>query len=377
MRGKQPAQPAMLVFVDLDARIPPAHPIRAIKRIADQALVALSPVFDQLYAQHGRPSVPPERLLKASVLMALYAVRSERAFVERLDYDLLFRWFLDLSLAEPRFDATSFTKNRARLLGHDVAQAFFDEVVAHANRAGLISLEHFSVDGTLIEADASLKSFRRKDQPPGGDQDSPPPDDPGNPSVDFHGERRANATHQSTTDPEARLKKKGRGKEAKLVFEGHGLMENRHGLLVDLLVTRASGTAERDAVPLLLRDAIDRGFRPRTLGADKGYDTQQCVDDIREWGVTPHVARNQSARRRSAIDGRTTRHPGYGISQRIRKRIEEVWGWAKTVGGLRRSRFRGVAKLQWAAYLVGTAYNLRRIATLLALPRPSPTLAVS
>jgi hypothetical protein len=284
-----------------------------------------------------------------------------------LDYHLLYRWFLDMTLIEPSFDPTSFTKNRTRLLEHQIAQQFFDEVVVYARGQRLLSSEHFSVDGTLIEANASLKSFKKKDR--GGDPPVPPPDDPGNPSVDFHGERRSNATHQSTTDPEARLKKKGKGKEAKLVFEGHALMENRNGLLVDLLVTPAGGTAERDAVPKLLDGAAERGFRPRTLGADKGYDTQDCVADLRARSVTPHVAQNQTKTHRSAIDGRTTRHPGYAISQRIRKRIEEIWGWAKTVGGLRRSRFRGVPKLQWAAYLVGAAYNLRRMASLVVPPR--------
>jgi transposase len=367
MRGKQPPQTSMLAFVDLDARVPPDHPLRIIKRFADQALTQLSPVLDQVYAADGRPSIPPERLLKAGILMALYSVRSERNFCEQLDYHLLYRWFLDMSLIEPSFDPTSFTKNRTRLLEHHIAQQFFDEVVAYARGQRLLSSEHFSVDGTLIEANASLKSFKKKRD--AGDPPASPPDDPGNPSVDFHGERRSNATHQSTTDPAARLKKKGKGKEAKLVFEGHALMENRNGLLVDLLITPASGTAERDAVPRLLDGASERGFRPCTLGADKGYDTQDCVADMRARGVTPHVARNHTPKHPSAIDARTTRHLGYAVSQRIRKRIEEVWGWAKAVGGLRRSRFRGVKKLQWAAYLVGAAYNLCRMAALLAPPR--------
>src|SRR5262245_56312089 len=375
MRGKQPAQTSMLAFVDLNARVPPDHPLRIIKHFAEQALAELSPVFGDLYAAIGRPSIPPERLLKAGLLLALYSVRSERNFCEQLDYHLLFRWFLDMSLIEPSFDPPSFTKNRARLLEHQVAQQFFDEVVAYARGQRLLSSEHFWVDGTLIEANASLKSFKKKDQD--NDPPVPPPDDPGNPSVDFHGERRSNATHQSTTDPEARLKKKGKGKEAKLVFEGHALMENRNGLLVDLLITPASGTAERDAVPRLLDAAVERGFRPRTLGADKGYDTQDCIADLRARGVTPHVARNHTPKHPSAIDSRTTRHPGYAVSQRIRKRIEEIWGWAKTVGGLRRSRFQGVQKLQWAAYLVGAAYNLCRMASLLAPPRRTLATAVA
>lgn len=370
MRGQQPEQASALAFIDPESRIPRDHPLRTIRRFADLALGQLSLEFDRLYAQTGRPSVPPERLLNASLLMALYSVRSERAFCEHLDDNLLFRWFLQMDMVEPSFDHSSFTKNRQRLLEHHVAQQFFDEVVAFARGLDLLSSEHFSVDGTLIEANASLKSFKRKDRD--GDPPSPRPDDPGNPSVDFHGEKRSNATHQSTTDPAARLKKKGKGKEARLVFEGHGLMENRHGLLVDLLITPASGTAERDAVPRLLDGAFARGFRPRTLGADKGYDTLDCVDDQRIRGVTPHVAQNQTKTHRSGIDRRTTRHPGYAVSQRIRKRIEECWGWAKTVGGLRRSRFRGVAKLQWAAYLVGAAYNLSRMAGLLRVRTPRP-----
>jgi IS5 family transposase len=297
--------------------------------------------------------------LKASLLIALYSVRSERAFCEDLDYNLLFRWFLDMQLMEPSFDPTVFTKNRERLLRHRVGQQLFDEVVADAHERGLLSDEHFTVDGTLIEAAASLKSFKPRD---GG----PPPDDgdPGNPSVDFHGERRRNATHRSTTDPQAKLFRKGKGKEAKLVFMAHALMENRNGLLADFLVSEATGTAERDAVPVLLDEARERRFRPKTLGADKGYDTNGCVADIRNRGVTPHVACNTSGRS-SAIDGRTTRHPGYAVSQRLRKRVEEIFGWMKTVGGFRRTRYRGLDRTGLAGYLVGTAYNLVRMAKLL------------
>jgi transposase len=367
MRGKEPAQSMMLAFLDPDARIPQDHPLRTIKHYADAALAQLSRELDRLYADWGRPSIPPERLLKAELLIALYSIRGERAFCEQLDYNILFRWFLNMNLVEPSFAHSSFSKNRPRLMAQDLAQQFFDEVVAYARGQGLLSDQHFSVDGTLLEANASLKSFKKQRED--GDPPPSPPDDSGNPSVDFHGERRSNATHQSTTDPAARLKKKGKGKEAKLVFEGHGLMENRNGLLVDLLITPASGTAERDAVPRLLDGASARGFRPTTLGADKGYDTQNCVADIRARGVTPHVTQNSTPKHPSAIDGRTTRHPGYSVSQRIRKRIEEIWGWAKTVGGLRRSRFRGVAKLQWTAYLVGAAYNLVRMASLLAPSR--------
>ena len=373
MRGQQPAQVSMLAFLDPEARIPRDHPLRTIRFYANQVLAELSPEFDRVYAETGRPSIPPERLLKANLLMALYSVPSERAFCEHLDYNLLFRWFLQMDLVERSFDHSSFTKTRGRLMEHRLAEPFFDEVIAFANGLGLLSDEHFTVDGTLIEANASLKSFKRKrkdDAPP-----PPPPDDPGNPSVDFHGEKRSNATHQSTTDAEARLKKKGKGKEAKLVFEGHGLMENRHGFLVDLLITQASGTAERDAVPALLDAAQVRGFHPRTLGADKNYDTRNCVAAMRDRGVTPHVAQT-TTRRRSTIDGRTTRHPGYAVSQRIRKRVEEVWGWAKSVGGLRRSRFRGVKKLRWAAHLIGAAYNLVRLTGMLRCITPPLTNAI-
>jgi transposase len=364
MRGRHNHQVSVLAFVDLEARVPPEHPLRTVKALADRALAELSPDFDRMYADVGRPSIPPERLLKASLLIALFSVRSERAFCEQLDYDLLFRWFLDMNLMEPGFDATTFTKNRQRLLEHWVGQALFDEVVAEAHERGLLSDEHFSVDGTLIQAAASLKSFRRRDR------EAPPntEDDPGNPSVDFHGERRSNVTHQSTTDPEARLFRKGKGKEARLVFMAHALMENRNGLLMDFQVTQATGTAERDAVPTLLEQARERGFHPKTLGGDKNYDTRGCVAAMRERRVTPHVAQNTSGRS-SAIDGRTTRHSGYSLSQRWRKRIEEVFGWMKTVGGFRGTRYRGVDRTGLAGYLVATAYNLVRMAKLLTQAR--------
>ena len=359
VRGRRDPQVTMLGFIDLESRVPPEHPLRTIKALADQALAALSPEFDRMYAEAGRPSIPPERLLKASVLIALYSVRSERAFCEELDYHLLFRWFLDMNLIEPSFDPTTFTKNRKRLLEHHVGQALFDEVVMAADRHGLLSDEHFTVDGTLIEAAASLKSFRPRD----GDPPSTTDGDSGNPSVDFRGERRSNTTHQSTTDPEARLLRKGKGKEAKLVFMAHALMENRHGMLTDFQVSSATGTAERDAVPVLLEQARERGFHPRTLGGDKNYDTRECVAAMRERRVTPHVAQNTSGRR-SAIDGRTARHRGYAVSQRIRKRVEEIFGWMKTVGGFRRTRYRGLDRTGLAGYLVATAYNLVRMAKL-------------
>lgn len=359
MRGRREPQVTMLGFIDLETRVPRAHPLRTIKRLADAALRELSPTFDAMYAKGGRPSIPPERLLKASLLMALYSVRSERAFCEELDYHLLFRWFLDMELADPSFDASAFSKNRGRLLRHAVAQRFFDAVLAQPEASALLSDEHFTVDGTLIEAAASLKSFRPKD-----DRRRGPPDDPGNPSVDFHGQRRRNGTHQSTTDPEARLAKRGVGREAKLAFAANALMENRCGLLVDIELREASGFAERDAVAPLIARARQRGLRPATLGADKAYDTADLVATARALGVTPHVAQD-TTRRRSAIDGRTTRHPGYAVSQRIRKRVEEIFGWMKTIGGFRRTRYRGLARSQLAAYLVGAAYNLVRLAGLI------------
>jgi transposase len=360
MRGRQDPQASMLALIDLETRIPLNHPLRTIKYLADDALADLSPLFDDMYAEIGRPSIPPERLLKASLLISLYSVRSEYAFCEELDYHLLFRWFLGMDMVEPSFDSSTFSKNRARLLQHQVAREFFDAVVRRATERDLLSDEHFTVDGTLIEAAASLKSFRPKDQPPS----DKPPDDPGNPTVNFRGQRRSNKTHQSTTDPEARLAKKGKGREAHLAYAGHALMENKHGLLVDFQVSQATGTAERDAVPDLVDQARERGFKPHTLGADKGYDTQACVADLRARAVTPHVAQNTSGRR-SAIDGRTTRHAGYAISQRKRKLVEEIFGWMKTVGGFRRTRYIGLARTQLAGYFVAAAYNLVRIATLL------------
>jgi len=363
MRGCRDSQVTMLAFIDLESRVPPDHPLRTIKVLADRALEELSPEFDGMYAEDGRPSIPPERLLKASLLIALYSVRSERAFCEELDYHLLFRWFLDMNLIEPSFDATTFTKNRERLLKHRVGQQLFDEVVMEADKRGLLSDEHFSVDGTLIEAAASLKSFKPKNG-------APPPDDgdPGNPSVDFHGEKRSNTSHQSTTDKDARLFRKGKGKEAKLVFMAHALMENRNGLLADFQVTEATGMAERDVVPMMLDQARERGFHPKTVGGDKNYDTRDCVATLRKRGVTPHVAQNTNGRK-SAIDRRTTRHRGYVVSQRLRKRVEEIFGWMKTVGGFRKTRYRGLDKTGLAGYIIATAYNLVRMTKLTFVPQ--------
>jgi transposase len=363
MRGVDTKQSTMLSLLSPEHRVPQQHPLRGVKTLADAALKELSGVFDEMYSAVGRPSIPPERLLKASVLMALYTVRSERLFCEQLDYNLLFRWFLDMNMDEKTFDPTVFTKNRERLLKHAVAGKFFEAIVEQAQSAGLMSDEHFTVDGTLIEAWASLKSFKRKDEKPG---DQRPPDDPGNPTVDFRGEKRSNETHESKTDPEARLARKGKGKEAKLAYSQHALMENRHGLLVDLQVASASGTSERDTAIAMLDDCAF-GTTRVTLGGDKGYDTRDFVERCKERNVTPHVAQNVSARRSSAIDGRTTRHLGYAVSQVIRKRVEEIFGWTKTVGNFRKTRYKGIERTQFASYMVGAAYNLLRIAKLLAM----------
>jgi transposase len=357
----------MLAFIDPESRIPTNHPLRTIKQLADAALAELSPQFDRLYAADGtgRPSIPPERLLKASLLMSLFSVRSERAFCEALDYDLRFRWFLDMDLVEPSFDHSTFTRNRDRLLDAHVSRQFFDEVVMQADGLDLLSDEHFTVDGTLIEAAASLKSFRPRDEPP-----TDPGSSSGNPAnrwVDFHGEKRSNVTHQSRTDPDARLYKKGAGQAARLCYLGHAVMENRHGLLVDFLVTTASGTAECAVVPSVIDELRERRFHPETVGLDRGYDARDLVAKLRTRDITPHVAQN-TAGRRSAIDGRTTRHAGYGISQRIRMRVEEIFGWIKTVGGFRKTRHRGLEKVDFAGYLVGAAYNLVRLARMVAAP---------
>jgi transposase len=307
------------------------HPIRRIKELADRALKQLDAVFDEMYSANGRPSIPPERLLKAQLLIALYSVRSERQFCERLEYDLLFRFLLDMGLDDASWDATVFTKNRDRLVEHELARRFFDEVVRQARHADLLSCEHFTVDGTLIEAWASLKTFRRKGEKPG---DRPPPDDRGNPTVNFRGKKRSNETHESKTDPESKLARKGDGKEAKLCFSGHVLMENRHGLCVDLRIAEASGHAEHDEAMEMLRRLRRRGYEPRTLGADKGYDAGSFPREVLALGIEPHIAVNEHASRTSPAR-RFVKHRGYEVSQRIRKRVEEIFGWAKSIGGLR------------------------------------------
>jgi transposase len=349
----------MLSAVTADQLVPADHPVRRIKPIVDKALQRLSPIFTQMYAETGRPSIPPEHLLKACLLIALYSVRSERQFCERLRYDLLFKWFLDLNIMDDAFDASTFSKNKERLLEHDVAKELLAEVLEEARRRRLLSEEHFTVDGTLLDAWASLKSFRPKE---GGDNNAAGTGEK-NPGVDFHGEQRTNDTHESATDPKARLARKGRGKEAKLSFAGHVLMENRNGMVVDVALTQATGMAERDAALDMLENVLTD--RRVTVGADKGYDTQDFVTMCRRMNVTPHVARRQT----SKVDGRTTRHPGYLASQRIRKRVEEIFGWIKTVGGGRKLRYRGIERNRLWWELTAAAYNLLRMAKLaLAVP---------
>jgi transposase len=353
MRGVDQQQAALFSYVSLEQRVPPEHPLRAIRQMVDTALMGLWERFEQLYAQMGRPSIAPERLLRALLLQILYSIRSERLLMEQLDYNLLFRWFVGLTIDEAVWDPTVFTKNRDRLLAGEVAHAFFEQVLARARGQQLLSSEHFTVDGTLIEAWASLKSFKPK-----ADTPAAPPDDPGNPSVDFRGEKRTNATHASTTDPEARLYKKATGQEAKLGYLGHVLMENRTGLIVNTRLTQATGTAEREAAVEMVGELP--GTYRVTVGGDKAYDTHDFVHDLRALGATPHVAQN-TTNRASAIDGRTTRHPGYAISQRKRKQVEEIFGWQKTVGLLRKVRHRGLQLVGWVFTLTAAAYNLVRM----------------
>ena len=359
MRGEDVRTESLFSYLSCEVRVPEDHPLRPIRTMVDQALTVLSPGFDRLYSDFGRPSIPPEKLLRALLLQAFYSVRSERQLMEQLDYNLLFRWFVGLAMDAPIWDVTVFTKNRDRFLEGEVAAQFFQAVLAQPEVRALLSDEHFSVDGTLIEAFASMKSFQPKDA---GDQ-GPPTGGGRNRARDFHGERRRNDTHASTTDPDARLFRKGRGKEAKLCHMGHLLMENRHGLIVDAILTPATGTAERDAAEVML--GRQAGRHQATLGADKGYDSAGFVAALRTLNVTPHIAQNTSGRR-SAIDGRTTRHPAYAVSQRTRKRIEEAFGWIKTVGGLRKTRHRGTARVGWMFTLTAAACNLIRLPKLLA-----------
>lgn len=359
MRGDDNRTGELFSYVDLEARVRRDHPLRAIRMIVNEALGALEREFAALYSPIGRPSIPPEKLLRAMLLQAFYSIRSERLLMERLEYDLLFRWFVGIGVDNRAWDHSTFSKNRDRLLEGDIAAKFLAAVLAQPRVKRLLSSDHFSVDGTLIEAWASMKSVRPKNG-----SDNPPAEGGGrNQEADFHGQKRTNETHASTTDPQARLYKKGKGKEAKLCFMGHGLMENRHGLLVDACLTFADGHAERVAALHMIEPLADRPRRI-TLGADKGYDTEDFVNELRSMKVTPHVAQNISGRR-SAIDGRTTRHGGYVASQRIRKRIEEAFGWIKTVAGQDKTKFRGRDRVGWAFTFAAAAYNLVRLPKLM------------
>jgi transposase len=360
MRGQDQQQSDMFSYLSPEQRVRKDHPLRAIRRMADQALSNMSERFDDMYAKIGRPSIPPEKLLRAQLIQMLYSVRSERLLMEEIDYSVLFRWFVGMNLDEPVWDATVFTKNRDRLLDGDVAREFLIEVVNQAREKDLTSDEHFTVDGTLVEAWASLKSFQRKGEK------NPPPDDPGNPTVDFHGEKRSNQTHESTTDADALLARKGNGKEAKLSYNGNLLIENRNGLIVTSEVFQANGTAERDAA-LVMLEQLPGGNRV-TVGADKAYDTKDFVAECRNLNVTPHVSQNTNRPGGSAIDERTTRHAGYAISQKKRKRIEESFGWLKTIALMRKVRHRGIHKVGWVFTFAAAAYNLVRMRNLLANP---------
>jgi transposase len=385
MRGDDRQQQAMFSYLSPEQRVPQDHPLRTIRTLVDGVLRELSPTFNAIYSQIGRPSIPPEHLLRALLLQILYTVRSERLLMEQLQYNMLFRWFVGLNMDEPVWDHSTYSKNRDRFLAGAVAQAFFDRVLAAARARDLMSDEHFTVDATLLEAWAGMKSFRPKDDPP-----TTPPGDPGNPTVDFHGTRRSNASHASTTDPEARLYRRSKGREAKLSYMAHVVMENRNGLIVQAQATIATGTAEAQTAETLVEQVIVEaatttgtveaaladelveqlaGTRRRTVAADKGFDTADFVAGMRALNVTPHVAQNDTGRR-SAIDGRTTRHPGYAISQRFRKRVEEGFGWFKTVGLLRKLRYRGTDRVDWVVVFTAAIYNLVRMRTLIAEAGP-------
>jgi len=362
MRGGDERSGSLFSYVDLEARVAKDHPLRTIRGLVNEALAALSGEFSAMYSRMGRPSIPPEKLLRAMLLQAFYSIRSERQLMERLEFDLLFRWFVGLGVDDEVWDHSTFSKNRDRLLEGDVAAKFMSVVLDQPRVKQLLSTDHFSVDGTLIEAWASMKSFKPRD----GSGDPPPPAGGRNREADFHGQKRSNETHVSTTDPEARLYRKGRGKEAKLCFIGHALMENRNGLVVDACLTQADGHAERIAALAMIEPRADRP-RPITLGADKAYDAEDFVNELRSMNATPHVAQNTNGRS-SAIDGRTTRHAGYAVSQRIRKRIEEAFGWIKTVAGQARTKFRGRERVGWAFAFAAAAYNLARLPKLLGAP---------
>jgi transposase len=356
MRGSESQQGSMFSYVDLESRIPRSHPLRRIRRLVDKALGEMSARFDELYASCGRPSIPPERLLRALLLQILFSVRSERQLMEQLDYNLLFRWFVGLGIDDRVWNPTTFTKNRDRLLEGEVSEAFFRAILAQAEGRGLLSKEHFTVDGTLIDAWASHKSFRPKDE------DSPPPDG----GADFRGQKRKNDTHQSTTDPQARLSRKGPGKEAKLSYGGHILVENRNGMIVDTEVDVVTGNGETTA-GLAMLERVPGNHRV-TIAADKGYDTRTFVDGARCLRATPHVAQNTS-NRRSRIDGRTTRHSGYTASMAKRPRVEAPFGWLKQYGLQRRPMFRGVERIRWAFTFAAATFNVLRLSNLTAVPR--------
>lgn len=360
MRGTDECSGSLFSYVDLEKRVPKDHPLRAIREIANGALLGLSADFEAMYAPLGRPSIPPEKLLRASLLQAFYTIRSERQLMERLQFDLLFRWFVGLGIDDAVWDHSVFSKNRDRLLEGEIAAKFMVAVLTQPNVKQLLSTDHFSVDGTLVEAWASMKSLKPKNA---RGNSEPPANSGRNQEINFRGEKRSNRTHTSSSDPDAMLYRKGSGMEAKLCFIGHALMENRHGIFVDTRLTKVSGHAERLAALDMIEPRADRA-EAVTLGGDKGFDAANFVMELREINVTPHIARNTT--RRSAIDRRTTRHPGYVASQRIRKRIEEGFGWIKTIAGLRKTKYRGLEKVAWAFTLAATAYNLIRLPKLMA-----------
>ena len=360
MRGRERREDTMFSYVSMEDRIPQDHPLRGIRKIIDEILKELSGPFSRMYASVGRPSIPPEQLMRALLLQALYTIRSERQLMEQLDYNLLFRWFVGLTMDDAVWVPTVFTKNRERLLEADIANEFFVKVVAVARQRNLLSDEHFTVDGTLLEAWAGVKSFKKKGEGP-----KPPTDDPGNPTVNFHGEKRSNDTHQSTTDPDARMFRKSAGKEAKLSYMGHAVTDNKHGLAVASELTIATGRAEAEAALVMMHTLKRRGLKPKTLGGDKWYDQRPVVYGLRKLKITPHVAQ-KSDERWTAIDARTTRHSGYAISQRKRKLIEELFGWAKSIAVLRKLRHRGKDRVGWMFTFVLAAFNVVRINNLTA-----------
>jgi transposase len=358
MRGTDQQQSHVFSYISPEQRVRKDHPLRPIRAMVDEILKQLSPQFNKMYAKVGRPSIPPEQLLRAQLLQLFYSVRSERQLMEEMDYNILFRWFVGLNLDDEVWDATTFTKNRNRLLEAEVAKEFLARVVEQARERGWTSDEHFTVDGTLLEALASVKSFQPEDK-----KDSSRPDDPGNPTVNFHGEKRSNQTHESKSDPDALLARKSAGKEAKLSYSGNLLVENRHGLIVSSLVWEATGTAERDAAMAMLQEVPGTGRA--SVGGDKGFDTAEFVRECRNMCVTPHVAQNLARRGGGAIDGRTTQHASYRISQKKRKRIEECFGWLKTIALLRKVRHRGTLKVDWIFTFACAAYNLVRMRNLM------------